>query len=91
MICYLQLQRKERQKENLINIKKNLEMKCRTEKAKRANKRREEARIRRDILNCADVICTTLSGAGSASLKQDLAGRLELLYSNMFSCTRVIC
>lgn len=79
VMCDLQLQEREKEKAELINHKNLLEMQWRNEKDKQANKRRVEARIRRDILNHADVICTTLSGAGSTSLKQDLAGRLELL------------
>lgn len=79
-MCYQQLQKRENEKAKLIKLKNTLEQLYRREKAKQANKRREESRIRKDILQCADVICTTLSGAGSGSLKQDLAGRLELLY-----------
>lgn len=75
-----QLKEREAEKANLIELKNTLEEKYRREKTKKANKRREESRIRKEILQCADVICTTLSGAGSSSLKQDLAGRWELLY-----------
>ena len=66
---------REAEKANLIKLKNTLEQQYRREKTKKANKRREESRIRKEILQCADVICTTLSGAGSSSLKQDLAGR----------------
>jgi len=65
----------EAEKTKLIKFKSTLEQQYRREKDKKANNRREESRIRKEILQCADVICTTLSGAGSASLKQDLAGR----------------
>lgn len=70
-----QLEERKAEKANLIELKNTLEEKYRREKTKKANKRREESRIRKEILQCADVICTTLSGAGSSSLKQDLAGR----------------
>ena len=74
-MCYQQRDKLETEKENLIELKNTLEQQYRREKDKKANKRREESRIRKEILQCADVICTTLSGAGSSSLKQDLAGR----------------
>ena len=64
--------------------------------AMQSNRRRVEARIKREILASADIVCTTLSGAGSTSLKQDLqlAGRLELcfavfLVSSLAFCTDV--
>ena len=56
-----------------------LQKKYREERAEQANKRRKESSIRKEILHRADIICTTLSGAGSTSLKQDLEGRLELI------------
>ena len=65
----------ESEKAKLIKLKNTLEQQYRREKDKEANKRREESRIRKEILQRADVICTTLSGAGSSKLKQDLAGR----------------
>ena len=74
-MCYQQRDKLETEKENLIELKNTLEQQYRREKDKKANKRREESRIRKEILQCADIICTTLSGAGSSSLKQDLAGR----------------
>ena len=74
-MCYQQLDKLEEEKKKLIKLKYTLEQQYRREKDKKANKRREESRIRKEILQCADVICTTLSGAGSSSLKQDLAGR----------------
>lgn len=52
-----------------------LQKKYREERAEQANKRRKESSIRKEILHRADIICTTLSGAGSTSLKQDLEGR----------------
>ena len=80
--CDQQLEKLEKKKENLKVQKRTLEKSIREERAKQANKRRKESSIRREILFRADVICTTLSGAGSSSLKQDLAGRLELTYFN---------
>lgn len=74
-MCYQQLEKLESEKAKLIKLKNTLELQYRREKDKEANKRREQSRIRKEILQCADVICTTLSGAGSSSLKPDLAGR----------------
>lgn len=74
-MCYQQLEKLESEKAKLIKLKNTLELQYRREKDKEANKRREQSRIRKEILQCGDVICTTLSGAGSSSLKQDLAGR----------------
>lgn len=78
-MCSLQLKELEDQMTSLKNRKKALQSKYRMEKDKQSNLRREEARIRRKILDSADVICTTLSGSGSTTLKNDL-GRL-VLYS----------
>lgn len=78
---FQQLSDKIREKEKLNTTKNELRMKYRVEKAKDADSRRQEARIRRDILDSADIVCTTLSGAGSRSLKRDLqqAGRYTLV------------
>lgn len=54
-----------------------MQLKLRKERDKQNHLHREEARIRREILDSADIVCTTLSGAGSTSLKQDY-GRLEV-------------
>ena len=54
-----------------------MQLKLRKERDKQNHLHREEARIRREILDSADIVCTTLSGAGSTSLKQDY-GRLEM-------------
>lgn len=39
----------------------------------------KQTRIRREILDSADIICTTLSGAGSESLKNDLQSDRRLV------------
>ena len=76
-MCSLQLNELEDQMTSLKNRKKALQIKYRMEKDKQSNLRREEARIRRKILDSAHIICTTLSGSGSTTLKNDL-GRLAL-------------
>ena len=67
-------------KDKLSIFKRTLQTKYYEEKKKQANSLRQEARIKREILDSADIVCTTLNGAGSTSLKHDLqlAGRLEL-------------
>ena len=39
----------------------------------------KQTRIRREILDSADIICTTLSGAGSESLRNDLQSDRRLV------------
>lgn len=82
MICEQQLEKLEKEKLNLMDAVRTLQKKFREQRAEQANKRRKESSIRKEILYRADIICTTLSGAGSTSLKQDLEGRLELICFN---------
>lgn len=63
------------EKDALKSRKKRLQISLRQEKEKQSNLYREEARIRREILESADIVCTTLSGAGSSSLKHDYKRR----------------
>lgn len=41
----------------------------------------KQTRIRREILDSADILCTTLSGAGSETLKNDLQSDRRLVSS----------
>ncbi|XP_048578304.1 uncharacterized protein LOC5512433 isoform X2 [Nematostella vectensis] len=43
-------------------------------KHKEAQERRMESRVRKDILNSADIVCCTLSGSGSKKLLNDMRG-----------------
>lgn len=67
----------QQKKDRLKNQRRLVQVKLRMERDKQNHLHREEARIRREILDSADIVCTTLSGAGSTSLKQDY-GRLEV-------------
>ena len=67
----------QQKKDYLKNHRRVVQLKLRKERDKQNHLHREEARIRREILDSADIVCTTLSGAGSTSLKQDY-GRLEV-------------
>lgn len=67
----------QQKKDRVKNQRRLVQVKLRMERDKQNHLHREEARIRREILDSADIVCATLSGAGSTSLKQDY-GRLEV-------------
>lgn len=76
----------QQKKDYLKNHSRVVQLKLRKERDKQNHLHREEARIRREILDSADIVCTTLSGAGSTSLKQDY-GRLEVDFLlTLFAC-----
>lgn len=96
LFVFQQLCEKLREKQKLNTTKDELRTKYHAERVKDADSRRQEARIRRDILDSADVVCTTLSGAGSRSLKCDLqrAGRYTLFalpFLCVQFCSNILC
>ncbi|XP_078359214.1 uncharacterized protein LOC144643749 isoform X2 [Oculina patagonica] len=80
-----QLERWQEEKTDLIEEKRGLKVAYDAMRARKEKKARNEARITRDILDCADVICTTLNDAGSNILKRNLATR----YRFSFTCVIV--
>ena len=55
--------------------KRGLEKAIRQQKERVCEQRKMESRIRRDILENADIVCCTLSGSGSQSLQNGMATR----------------